>query len=114
VAVCVVVVGIAVVALWGRPAVVPSEADSSPAIHRERAQFFEGLGKTQEAIREYQAALRLSSDDPALYKALALLLEEEGRFAEAVAAYERFLDLEPESAKSFAIRMRIEQLRQRD
>lgn len=75
--------------------------------------FFEGLGKTDEAIREYQAALRADPDDPALHQALALLLEKEGRFVEAITAYERFLELEPESATPSTVRTRIEELRQR-
>ncbi len=113
VTVCVVVIGIAIVALWGRPEIVPSGAGSSPANHRELAQFYEGLGKTEEAIGEYQTAIRLSPDDPVLYEALALLFEKEGRFSEAIALYERSLELEAASAKASAIQMRIEQLRQR-
>lgn len=111
VAVCVVVIGVAVVALWGRPHILPSRAGSSPATHRERAQFYEGLGKTEDAIREYQAALRLDPEDPALYQALALLYETEGRFAEAIDAYERSLARQPDAQGRFAIRSRIEALR---
>ncbi|MEE8283223.1 MAG: tetratricopeptide repeat protein [candidate division NC10 bacterium] len=113
VAVCVLVVGVATVAIWGRPAVVPSVARSSPALHREKAQFYVGLGKLEEAIREYQAALRLSAGDPALHKGLALLFEKKGGFTEAIAAYERYLELEPDAADRSIIQTRIEQLRQR-
>lgn len=109
---CVLIFGVAVVALLGGPNVVPSPAGTFPTTHRERAQFFEGLGRTDEAIREYRAALRADPDDPALHKALALLLEKEGRFVEAITAYERFLELEPESATASAVRTRIEELRQ--
>ncbi len=112
VAVCVLVVGVATVAIWGRPAVVPSVARSSPALHREKAQFYVGLGKLEEAIREYQAALRLSAGDPALHKGLALLFEKKGGFTEAIAAYERYLELEPDAADRSTIRARIEHLRQ--
>ncbi|MFQ5961047.1 MAG: tetratricopeptide repeat protein [Candidatus Methylomirabilales bacterium] len=111
VAVCVLVVGIAVVALWGRPEFIRSGPGSSPATHRERAQFYEGLGKNDDAIREYQAALRLSPEDPALYNALALLYEKEGRFAEAADMYERVLDLQPDAQGRSMIRARIEALR---
>ncbi len=113
VAVCVLVVGVATVAIWGRPGVVPLVAGSSLAIHREKAQFYEGLGRIEEAIREYQAALRLSAGDPALHKGLALLFEKKGEFTEAIAAYERYLELEPDAADRSIIQTRIEQLRQR-
>jgi tetratricopeptide (TPR) repeat protein len=111
VTVCVVVVGVAVVALWGRPEFIRSGPGSSPATHRERAQFYEGLGKIDDAIHEYQAALRLSPEDPALYTALALLYEKEGRFAEAADTYERSLARQPDAQGRFAIRARIEALR---
>jgi len=111
--VCVLVLGVALVALTGRPTVVPSVAGSSPAIHSERAQFYEGLGRIEDAIREYEAAIRLSPADPALYRALALLSDREGRFAEAIVAYERLLQLEPASPEESAIRRRIAELRQR-
>lgn len=113
VAVCVLVVGVAVVALWGRPDVVPPQAEPSASIHRERAQFYEGLGKIEEAIREYQAALRMRPDDPALYTALALVYEKAGKFPEAAEAYERSLDLELDAQERADIRSRIEALRHR-
>lgn len=111
--VCVLVLGVALVALTRRPTVVPSVAGSSPAIHSERAQFYEGLGRIEDAIREYEAAIRLRPADPALYRALALLFDREGRFAEAIVAYERLLQLEPASPEESAIRRRIAELRQR-
>jgi tetratricopeptide (TPR) repeat protein len=111
VAVCVVVIGIAVVALWGRPHILPSRAGSSSTTHRERAQFYERLGKTEDAIREYRAALRLDPENPALYQALALLYETEGRFAEAIDAYERSLARQPDAQERSVIRARIEALR---
>ena len=111
--VCVLVLGVALVALTGRPTVVPSVAGSSPAIHSERAQFYEGLGRIEDAIREYEAAIRQSPTDPALYRALALLFDREGRFADAIVAYERILQLESASPEASAIRRRIVELRQR-
>ncbi|MGH7474274.1 MAG: tetratricopeptide repeat protein [Candidatus Methylomirabilales bacterium] len=111
--VCVLVLGVALVALTVRPKVVPSVAGSSPAIHGERAQFYEGLGRIEDAIREYEAAIRQSPTDPALYRALALLFDREGRFADAIVAYERFLQLEPAAPEASAIRRRIAELRQR-
>ena len=111
--VCVLVLGAALVALTSRPRVVPSVAGSSPAVHRERAQFYEGLGRIEDAIREYEAAIRQSPADPTLHRALALLFDREGRFAEAIVAYERLLQLEPASPEEAAIRRRIAELRQR-
>ena len=111
--VCVLVLGVALVALTGRPKVVPSVAGSSAADHRERAQFYEGLGRIEDAIRAYEAAIRQDPTDPALYRALALLFDREGRFAEAIVAYERLLQLEPASPEESAIRRRIAELRQR-
>lgn len=80
-------------------------------MHRERAQYYEGIGQIEEAIRVYQAALHLSPGDPAPHMSLALLFERQGRFAEAVASYERYLELTSEAAESAAIRTRIEVLR---
>ena len=111
--VCVVVVVAALIALTRGPTVVPSVAGSSPAIHRERAQFYEGLGRVEDAIREYEAAIRQSPADPTLHRALALLFDREGKSAEAIAAYERLLQLEPASPEESAIRRRIAELRQR-
>jgi tetratricopeptide (TPR) repeat protein len=111
--VCVLVLGVALVALTSRPRVVPSVAGSSPAIHRERAQFYEGLGRIEDAIHEYEAAIRLDPEDPGLHGALALLFDREDRFAEAIVAYERLLQLEPASPEASAIRRRIAELRQR-
>jgi tetratricopeptide (TPR) repeat protein len=111
--VCLLVLGAALVALTGKPKVVPSMAGSSPATHRERAQFYEGLGRSEDAIREYEAAIRQSPTDPALHRALALLFDREGRFAEAIVTYERLLQLEPASPEEPAIRRRIAELRQR-
>ncbi len=113
VAVCVLVVGVAVVALWGRLEFMRSGPGSSRATHRERAQFYDGLGKTEDAIREYRAALRLDPEDPALYHALALLYEEEGRVAEAADMYERVLDLQSDGQERSMIRARIEALRRK-
>lgn len=111
VGVCLLVLVAALISLWGRPRATSSVAGSSPAIHRERAQFYEGIGKLEDAIREYQAALDLSPTDPALHKSLALLFERQGRFADAVIAYERYLELEPEAAERSTIRTRIKDLR---
>jgi Flp pilus assembly protein TadD len=111
--VCVLVLGAALVALTSRPRVVPSMAGSSPTVHRERAQFYEGLGRIEDAIREYEAAIRQKPTDAALHRALALLCDSEGRFAEAIVAYERFLQLEPAAPEASAIRRRITELRQR-
>lgn len=111
--VCVLVVVAAVMTLLSGNETNPSMVGPSPATHRERAHFFEGLGKSEEAIREYQAALHLSPEDPRLHEALALLFEREGRLGEAIAAYERSLELETDSKKAFVIRSRVEELRRR-
>jgi tetratricopeptide (TPR) repeat protein len=111
VGVCLVVAAAALGALWGGPSVAPSFSRSSPVIHRERAQLYEGLGRIEDAIVEYQAALRLSPADPALHRALALLFEKEGRSAEAIVSYERSLQLAPAGAEAVTVRTRLEELR---
>ncbi|MFQ5532535.1 MAG: tetratricopeptide repeat protein [Candidatus Methylomirabilales bacterium] len=113
VAVCILVVLAAAMTLLSGQKTIPSIANPSPATHRERAQFFEGLGKSKDAIREYQAAIRLSPEDAGLHEALAFLYEREGRFAEAITSYERSLQLAPESEKSASIRSRVDELRRR-
>ncbi|MFQ5801734.1 MAG: tetratricopeptide repeat protein [Candidatus Methylomirabilales bacterium] len=109
--VCLLVLVAALISLWPPPRATRSVAGSSPAMHRERAQYYEGIGQIEEAIRVYQAALHLSPGDPAPHMSLALLFERQGRFAEAVASYERYLELTSEAAESAAIRTRIEVLR---
>jgi tetratricopeptide (TPR) repeat protein len=80
-------------------------------MHRERAQYYEGIGQIEEAIREYQAALHLSPGEPTLHQSLALLFERQGRFPDAVASYERYLEIDSGAADGSAIRTRIEVLR---
>jgi tetratricopeptide (TPR) repeat protein len=80
-------------------------------MHRERAQYYEGIGQIEEAIREYQAALHLSPGKPTLHKSLALLFERQGRFPDAVASYERYLEIDSGAADGSAIRTRIGVLR---
>lgn len=109
--VCFLVLIAALISLWPPPEATRSVAGSSPAMHRERAQFYEGMGKLDGAIREYQAALRLAPKDPGLHKSLARLFERQGRFADAVVSYERYLDLQSDAAEDSAIRTRIEVLR---
>ncbi|MEE8242161.1 MAG: tetratricopeptide repeat protein [candidate division NC10 bacterium] len=109
--VCLLVLVAAVLSLWGGPRATPSVAGSSPAMHRERAQYYEGIGQIEEAIREYQAALHLSPGEPTLHKSLALLFERQGRFPDAVASYERYLEIDSGAADGSAIRTRIEVLR---
>lgn len=111
--VCLLVLIAALISLWEGPRATPTVAGSSPAMYRERAQFYESIGQIEEAIREYEAALHLSPGDPTLHKSVALLFERQGRFAEAVASYERYLELGSEAAENSAIRSRIEELRKR-
>ena len=101
----------ALVSLWSPPRATRSVAASSWETHRERAEFYEGIGKFDEAIDEYQAALHRAPKDPGLHKSLALLFERHGRFADAVTSYERCLELQPDAAEASAIRTRIEELR---
>jgi tetratricopeptide (TPR) repeat protein len=109
--VCLLVLIAALASLWVGARATRSVAGSAPTIHRERAEFFEGIGEFDEAIRAYQAALDRAPADPGLHKRLALLYERQGRFAEAVASYERCLELQSEAAEVVAIRARIEALR---
>lgn len=103
----------ALISLRTPPRATRSVAGFSRAMHRERARFYEGIGKFDEAIREYQAALHRAPEDPGLHKSLALLFEQQGRFADAVASYERYLDLRSDAAEDSAVRARIEVLRRR-
>lgn len=108
--VCLLVLITALISLWPPPRDTRSVAASSWVMHRERAEFYEGIGKFDEAIGEYQAALHRAPKDPGLHKSLALLFERQGRFADAVASYERYLELQPDAAEAAAIRTRIEEL----
>lgn len=108
--VCFLVVIAALISLCLPPRATRSVAASSWVVHRERAEFYEGIGKFDEALGEYQAALHRAPEDPGLHKSLALLFERQGRFADAVASYERYLELQPDAAEASAIRTRIEEL----
>jgi len=112
VAVCTLVLGAGLLALWGWRAAPPPVTHASPAVHRERGEVYERLGKLEEAIGEYRVALRLSPADPTLHRALAGLFEKQGRIADAIATYERALELDPASPEAPDIRVRLEQLRQ--
>jgi tetratricopeptide (TPR) repeat protein len=112
-AVCLLVVGAGLGALWSGLSTGPPPADSSAAVYRERAQLYEGLGKVEEAITEYQAALRLTPTDPGLYRELGDLFEKQGRNEEAVALYEQAVTRVPAGAEAPALQGRLERLRGR-
>ncbi len=109
--VCLLVLGAVIISLWRGPEATPPTFVPSATVHRERAELYERLGKMAEAVQEYQAALRLTPEDPALHKVLAQLLERQGKREEALIHYERSLQLDPASAEASAIRERIEGLR---
>jgi len=109
--VCLLVLAGALIALRPPPRATRSVAAPAPALHLERAEFYEGIGKLDEAIGEYRAALHRAPEDPGLHKSLALLFERQGRFADAVASYERYLELQPDAPEASAIRTRIAVLR---
>lgn len=55
-------------------------------------------GKVQDAIEQYEQALRLNPKDPNVPVNLATALLRAGRFAEAVAYYEQALRIDPDDA----------------
>lgn len=63
--------------------------------HYDRGFGFAGVGKTDDAIREYEASLAINPDYPAALFNLGSLLESKGRYDEAMAYFEAALRIDP-------------------
>lgn len=70
--------------------------------HPERARAHYGiglayayLGQPEEALRAFEAALRLQPDDGAVHYQIAQALEQMGRADEALERYERAIEIDP-------------------
>lgn len=66
-------------------------------VHRARAQNFADLGKPQDAIREYQAAIAKQPDNADLYEGLGNVYQQVSQFEPAARAYKQELRLNPEN-----------------
>lgn len=65
------------------------ELDLSPVIYYELGNVYLDMGKSEEAIKYYQDALRLDSSYSPAYNALGTIYNEQGRNAEALQAFEK-------------------------
>ena len=78
------------------PAPKPAPADA--AGHHQLGVALKGQGKLDEAIREYQEAIRLKPDFAAAQSDLGVALAEQGKFEPAIAAQREAIRLQPDDA----------------
>ena len=79
---------------------------SLPVARSLLGQFLGIAGRTEEGLRELDAAIRLSPRDPRLwtfYAGKAVVLSVAGRLEESSAASERALELDPDAASATAL-----------
>jgi protein O-mannosyl-transferase len=92
--------------VWGsRLALWADAAQKSPQKARARANHAHALrkvGRPQEAVAEYVAALRLVGEKPELLRGLGEVLYEAGRVDEAIGALERSLALAPGDSRTLS------------
>ena len=79
-------------ALWSDTV---AKRPDSPRAHNGLAFALDRAGRTAEAIRQFEAALRLAPDDATLHDNLGVTLESAGRTAEATQQFEAALKLDP-------------------
>lgn len=74
-----------------------------PYANRDEAHYFLGLiadaqGNTEEAVSQYQAALKVNPQNRRLYNKLGLLFAGAGKVDGAIAYFQKYLQLNPQSA----------------
>jgi protein O-mannosyl-transferase len=86
-------------AVWADPVRLWREsADLAPTHYRPRLLLGEALqdaGRRQEALQEYQTAIRLRPTDPTGYVKVGQVLAEDGRWPEARRQFLKALEIEP-------------------
>jgi Flp pilus assembly protein TadD len=88
--------------VWASPVALWHEAvDRAPDHWRPRLLLGEALqdnGRRDEAVEQYEAALRIRPTEPSAYMKLGLCFAEMGRLPEAAATFQRLRALDPRSA----------------
>jgi tetratricopeptide (TPR) repeat protein len=68
--------------------------------HDNLGMVLDQKGQTDEAIRQYQEALRLKPDDPVAHHDLGVAFDKKGQTDEAIRQYQEALRLEPDYAEA--------------
>jgi 3',5'-cyclic AMP phosphodiesterase CpdA len=76
----------------------PEDVETDFESRRLRGFYLRNLGRDDDAIREFEEALRLNSRDPETLGMLAGTYKRQGDFANALKLYERGLQLSPTSS----------------
>ena len=76
-------------------------SDSGPA-HILLGEALDGLGRTQEAISEFEAAAKISPNEPDVYFSLGYLHWKSQQYDEARQEFDRELKLDPNHAQALA------------
>jgi protein O-mannosyl-transferase len=71
---------------------------NNPRAHNNLGVALRQAGRMQEAVEQYEQALRIKPDFAAAYNNLGIALRQAGRIQEAIALYEQALRLKPDSA----------------
>ena len=74
---------------------------SNPAVWSNRGNIRVGQNKLDEAIADFNQAIKLAPDAPDPYLNRGTALEGEGRYQEAIADYNRVLEINPEDAMAY-------------
>ena len=72
-----------------------------------RAQALQRLDRIEDALDSIDSAEELAPDYPSVFEARGSILWAAGRYAAARRVYERFLELEPDSARANQVRKKI-------
>ena len=88
------------------------DGDGEARTHFEAAQAHFETGSYEDAIREFEAAYRLSKRAALLYN-VYLCHERLGNLDAAIDHLARYLELDPETANAASLRIRLEKLRAR-
>jgi len=86
--------------------------DDQARTHFEAAQTHFETGSYEDAIREFEAAYRLSGRSALLYN-VYLCQERLGNLEAAIDYLARYLEADPETSNASALRLRLEKLRAR-
>ena len=85
------------VKLWNRALALDSHNGTA---HANLGQALETIGRDDDAIREYQTALRIRATHPNMHRALASVFNRKGRLEEALVEYQEDIRQNPDRASS--------------
>lgn len=87
------------VSLWS---VTVAQRPGNALAHGDLANALMAVGRVEEALKEYEAALQLASTYPVTHYDYGLALARAGRMTEALGEFERAVKLKPDFARAHA------------